>query len=80
MRMIGFAAILALLASGSASGQTPTPTDKKDGQKVVCKSTAVMGSRIGSRKTCKTAQEWQDLRQQTRETIEKSQQLWQKNG
>jgi len=42
--------------------------------KMICEREDVIGSRLGAKKVCKTAAQWQEERRQQRETLEKVQQ------
>lgn len=81
MRLLSSAAIVMFVPLQVAAQEPPAgpAAVKGDPNQVVCKSRPNVGSRLGGTKTCKTRQEWADMRQQTRETLEKTQQLWQKN-
>lgn len=72
--------VLALALAAPAAAQEAPAADTKDAAKVVCKTIPIMGSRIGGKRSCRTKQEWQDLKLQTRQQIEKVQQTWSKNG
>ena len=52
-----------------------TPAAKgQDLNKIVCEVEETTGSRLGARKICKTVLEWQQMRREQRETVEKFQQ------
>ena len=80
MKMVLSLALAATLASSPAIGQVTTlqtanPAPKgQDLDKIVCEVTETTGSRLGARKVCKTVLEWQQQKQQHRDTIEKFQQ------
>jgi invasion protein IalB len=56
-------------ASAFAGEQTPTPTaapaaadaKKYDPDKVVCKTEEVSGTRLGSKRVCRTVREWEQI-------------------
>lgn len=50
---------------------TPASTEKlKNPNRMICEKQEEIGSRLGGKKICKTAQEWQDWRQQNRDQVE----------
>ena len=58
--------------------QASNPMSKGSGQnldRVVCDVEETTGTRLGARKVCKTVLEWQQLRAEHRETVEKTQQM-----
>jgi hypothetical protein len=67
-----------LIATSPAIAQTGTPasatgaqTQKaKDPNRIICQKEDTIGTRLGARKVCKTAQEWQDMRAQHRDNLE----------
>lgn len=77
-RVIAVAA--ALLASTAALAQVTTaqnntpPPKGQDLNKIVCEVENTTGTRLGARKVCKTVLEWQQMRRDQRETVEKFQQ------
>lgn len=77
-RMIAVA--FALLASTPALAQVATvatnnPAPKgQDLNKIVCEVDQPTGSRLGAHKVCKTVLEWQQMRREQREAVEKVQQ------
>jgi hypothetical protein len=69
----------ALLASASALAQTTSvasnnPAPKGDPNRIVCEVDQPIGSRLGAHKVCKTALQWQQQREEHRESIERIQQ------
>ena len=44
-----------------------------DPNRIICRTQEVIGSRLRSQKHCLTAQEWTDIRQENRRTLEKVQ-------
>ena len=53
----------------------PAPTQKaKDPNRMICEKQEEIGSRLGGKKVCHTALEWQQLHQQNREQIDDWQQ------
>ncbi len=74
------AALAAALVSASAMAQiaapasTPVPSQKaKDPNEKVCQKIEVTGSRLATRRVCKTRAEWADLQLQDRQEIERIQ-------
>ena len=72
-------AIASLVAAPAAAQITfenqPPPTQPatgkaQDGSKVICERQEEIGSRLGGKKVCKTAAEWQQERAQQRRTLE----------
>ncbi|MFL6730409.1 MAG: hypothetical protein ACJ8E3_10540 [Sphingomicrobium sp.] len=84
MRTVYALAVGASLATSPAVAQVtsmaaanPPPASAAKGQnlnKIVCEVDQTTGSRLGARKVCKTVLEWQQMRREQRETIEKIQQ------
>ena len=67
-----FAIVPALMISGAAFAQAATPAAvqpssvvsvpaKNDKSKMVCRREEELGSRLGGKRVCHTAQEWQDI-------------------
>ena len=75
--------ISSLALAGPAAAQTG-PADPaapsssqpplKDPNRVICEKQEEIGSRLGGKKVCHTAAEWQELRRQNKEQIEDWQQ------
>ena len=55
---------------GSALAIGAQTTKAKDPNRIICQKEETLGTRLGARKVCKTAQEWQDLRSQHRDNLE----------
>ena len=54
-----------------ATQSPPTSTAKdKDPNRIICEREEEIGTRLGGKKVCKTAAEWDQQRQQERETLE----------
>jgi hypothetical protein len=53
-----------------ATSSAPATQQVKDPNRIICERQEEIGSRLGGKKICKTAQEWQDSRQQTRDTVD----------
>ena len=71
---------LVALVSAPALAQTGSPpvivvsTEKSELDRIVCERQTDIGSRIASRKVCKTVREWQEERRIHREEVERVQQ------
>jgi invasion protein IalB len=50
----------------------PAPTTQKlrDPNRIICEREEEIGSRLGGKKICKTAQEWEQARQQSRNDVD----------
>jgi hypothetical protein len=57
----------------SLQGSNPAPKGQ-DLNRIVCEVEETTGTRLGARKVCKTVLEWQQMRREQRETVEKFQQ------
>jgi hypothetical protein len=73
---------LATPAGAQITFQEPTtavpPAQAKptnSGDKIICERQDEIGSRLGGKKVCKTATEWQLERQQQRDDVQKEQQM-----
>jgi hypothetical protein len=65
---LGTAALLAGVALAAQPAAREEP--KKDGERLICRTITENGSRLGGRRSCHTAQEWAELRRQTKQTID----------
>ena len=54
----------------AAPAATQATSKLKDPNRIICEREEELGSRLGGKKICKTAQEWQDWRQQNRDQVE----------
>jgi TolA-binding protein len=77
--VIGVASLaLAAPAAAQTAPADPATTDQsqkpKDPNRMICERQEEIGSRLGGKKVCHTAAEWQQLRQQNREQIDDWQQ------
>lgn len=57
-------------AAPATQANAPTSTLKGDPNRMVCERQDEIGSRLGGKKVCKTALEWDIERRQNRDTIE----------
>jgi hypothetical protein len=60
-------------APAIADPTSPAPQKGQDPNEVVCERQEVLGSRLATRRVCKTRAEWADLRLQDRQEVEKVQ-------
>ena len=68
---MAFAAPAAAQTAPVDPATTAAPTEKlKNPNRMICEKQEEIGSRLGGKKICKTAQEWQDWRQQNRDQVE----------
>ena len=67
----------ALVATTAAVAQAPTGTTKRgvdnDPNRMVCVTERVVGSRLATRRVCRTRAEWDEHRAETRREVEESQ-------
>ena len=54
----------------AAQSAPPATAKDKDPNRIICEREDEIGTRLGGKKVCKTAAEWQQQRQQQRETLE----------
>ena len=76
-KRIAIAATCLIVASPALSqNTTPAPPQKTSpaNPKLICETEQEIGSRLGRKRVCHTAEEWQRLRMETRDAIEKYQQ------
>jgi hypothetical protein len=68
-RYVYGACAIALVATTAVMAQTSSGTNvsKNDANKQVCRTLADTGSRLGRYRACHTAQEWIELRRQTKQ-------------
>ncbi len=71
----GVAAGLMAVICAPAIADTPLPAPRRtpDPNEIVCEKQEVLGSRLATRRVCRTRAEWADLRLQDRQDIEKIQ-------
>jgi invasion protein IalB len=79
LRQLSIVLMLAIAAPASAqnSGQTPASASTpkvKDPNRIICEKQEEIGSRLGGKKVCKTALEWQEERREQRNDVERVQQ------
>jgi hypothetical protein len=77
MKYLGIAAVAATLAFSShpaAAGDTRTNEEIGDPNRMICRTQHATGSRLKKGKICMTAQEWADIKRDSRLTLEGAQQ------
>jgi hypothetical protein len=78
LKLVSLAAAALVMASPAFSQNTaPAPQNAspaKPKPKIICETEEDIGSRLGRKRVCHTAEEWQRLRMETRDAIEKYQQ------
>lgn len=76
VRKFGFLAVALAIAAPTivyAESATTEEGDPNDPQRMVCKKSQVTGSRLGKKKVCMTAAQWEVQRQADKEAIERTQ-------
>jgi hypothetical protein len=72
--IVGLGLALAVPVTAQVAPADPAsapPTQKaKDSNRMICEKQEELGSRLGGKKVCKTAAEWQEWRQQNRDVLE----------
>ena len=69
--LYGASAALTLIATAALA--QPAASPNADANKQICRTVADTGSRLGHSRACHTAQEWADLRRQTRQNVDRIQ-------
>ena len=73
-RMIYGACAIGLVTTTALIAQPPASTDtKSNANKQICRTMSDTGSRLGRYRACHTAQEWIELRRQTKQNIDRIQ-------
>ena len=71
-------AVASLIVTSPALSQNTTPAPAQNANpakpKLICESEQDIGSRLGRKRICHTAEEWQRIKSETRDAIEKFQQ------
>lgn len=77
MRTLLIVAGLALLGTPAMAQQPQQPEGAKkaarDPNRTICKTMEIIGSRLGSKRVCMTASEWQAMEREQRATTERIQ-------
>lgn len=76
LKHISLAAVLVCAAVPVTAQSAPAAADGQslDPNRKICERIEVTGSRVKARKVCKTAAEWEELRRDSREELERAQQ------
>jgi hypothetical protein len=70
----GAIAALGFLICAPALAQTPAPASKPDpNQEVICEKQEVIGSRLQTKRVCRTRAEWADARREDQQYLERVQ-------
>lgn len=72
--LIGAAPALAQSQQQSASAPAPVHKPKDVKPHLICEVQEEIGSRLGGTRVCHTAEEWAEIRGQTREDVQRTQQ------
>ena len=68
---LGLAAPAAAQITFEDPATSPAPSQKlKDPNRMICEKQEEMGSRLGGKKVCKTAAEWQEYRARNKEQVD----------
>ena len=69
------AGLAGVLTSAPAMAGTPAPASQKtpDPNEVICEKQQVLGSRLATRRVCRTRAQWTDLKMQDRQDLERTQ-------
>jgi hypothetical protein len=73
MRRFILICVLATMAAPVAARPAEDKKDARDPNRVVCKTTDVIGSRLQKKKTCMTAQQWDEFERDQRNTVDRVQ-------
>ena len=80
-RILYGACAAALVATTALTAQpSASDTAKSDANKQICRTISDTGSRLGRYRACHTAQEWIELRRQTKQNIDHIQNARPMNG
>ena len=72
-RLLHGASVAFLLTATAALAQPAGGGSTGDANKQICRTISDTGSRLGHTRACHTAQEWADLRRQTRQNVDRIQ-------
>jgi invasion protein IalB len=74
---IALVMMIALAAPAAAQSSTqqsaPAASKDKDPNRIICERQEEIGTRLGGKKVCKTAAQWDEERQQERQALDKFQ-------
>lgn len=71
--LVSAALIAAFGLSTAALAEDSAKKDNKDPDRMICKTEAQIGSRLAKKKTCMTAQQWQEQRRLSRLELDRTQ-------
>ena len=71
LRLLASSSLMLATVSAAQTPAAPAPADPKPtkAQDRICETIVLTGSRIGARKFCGTRAEWEDRRQQDKDTV-----------
>ncbi|MEG3124283.1 hypothetical protein [Sphingomonas sp. GB1N7] len=72
--------ILSAILLTAAPALAKKPEKETDPNRVICRSSEVIGSRLATKKTCLTAMQWTQMEREQRETVERVQAYKPVNG
>ena len=71
--VIGAGLLLAVPSMAQTTEVTKVSADEKDPNRIVCQKEEQIGSRLGAKKVCMTAKEWEVLQKEHRDEAERLQ-------
>lgn len=71
--MLRIVAFTVAVAAVSAMAQATPPAKPLDPNRRICEVEEATGTRLGARKVCLTAAQWEERRREHRETVERAQ-------
>jgi len=71
--VLGCTVCLAVSSPVLAQSAAPPAAEKNKMDEVVCEKSEVVGSRVATKKVCKTRAEWAEMRRTDRQAIDKAQ-------
>lgn len=74
MKAILSVALVASAFPAMAAAPQNSDSNNKDPNRKVCETVEETGSRLGGRRVCMTAQQWEDQRRSQREDVQRAQQ------
>ena len=73
MRIVTRVAALCGVAAMMASAGAAEPAKKSNGEKVICRTLDVLGSRLASKRVCLTRDQWRQQQELQRQDLDKNQ-------
>ena len=70
---VGLSMVAAPVAAQVASIESSRPSGRYDPNRMICERENTTGTRLGARKVCLTAAQWQEKRREHREELERAQ-------